>query len=156
MRNPIYFDIQAVSKQVYSAGAAVEALARHFLAARSYSPQFLSASTNEDARRAMHSVLQLMNVFNENSSCSDQERQRAYLQFVTTLSDLAKGAGPFAKELRARNLMDFVCNTLGEIIYQRPSLATEIRDHVDAHVKIMQASWFSGAPQFSPNQSQRL
>jgi len=149
MQDPIHFDIQAVSKQVYSAGAAAEAAVRGFLATHSYSPQFLNASTNQEAMQAMRAVLQVMNVFNENSHCSAQEKQQAYLQFVTTLSALAKGSGLFANELRAKNLMDPVCNTLGEIIYKRPSMATEIRDHLDAHVKIMQTAWLSKAPQFT-------
>ncbi len=135
-------DINNARDQVYQAGAATEKVAREFLRAHPPSSQWLSPQSNREmATRAIQSVLSLLHVFDEQSSVPDQVKQQAYLQFVTTVSGLAQAPGIFPEQLREKNVMNKVCESLGKLFYERPEVATQIMACVDAHVNIMKATW---------------
>jgi hypothetical protein len=147
MLNQVSLDINDASSHVYLAGVAAEAIARAFLANHPYSPRYLSSTANQDAIRAMQTVLQVMRVFDERSFCPDEEKRLAYVQFVSTIHELAKAPGHFSNELREKQVMGKICDSLGKLFYGRPEIGHQILDHVDPHVKLLRATWFTGEPQ---------
>lgn len=135
-------DINDAKDQVYQAGALVEEVTREFLQANPYTSHLLSPHSNREmANRAIQSVLSLLHVFDKQSSFTDQVKQQTYLQFVVTMSELAQVPGIFPGQLREKNVMNKICESLGMLFYERPEAATQISRHLAEHVNIMKTTW---------------
>ncbi len=145
----VNFNINQAKTLVTTAGGTAEAVAKQFLLDHPSSSKFLAAHSNQElAMRVIQSTLPLLHAFDEMNACSDHEKQTVYLQFVATLTDLAKAPGDFSKQLREKNVMETVYESIGKIIYNRAALADQIKPSVEAHLAFMKTAWSSPGLQF--------
>lgn len=140
MANPNHLNLARTERRIYLTAVTAEELIRTFLAAHPWSPQFLASPNQSHAIAAMEITLKLMEVFNDRSAYSDQEKQDTYLKFISTMSTLSKSLGVTRKE----DLMDKICSELGVIFYNRPETGPQIKQHLADHLRILENTWPKG------------
>ena len=138
----IFFDINSAKGLISKVCKEAEAFAKGFLTINPPSSRFLSSNTNQNlAKDLLESSLLLREAFKDKGDSSDQEKQEAFLTFITTLLRISQSKGVFSQDLGKLKIMDAVCESIGKIIYNKTDIVPQIKPTAVIHLDFMKAAW---------------